>query len=344
MIEPVVYGQHTGLSPVAIVLATLFWTIIWGPVGLLLATPLTVCMVVLGRHIEALQFIEILLGDEPALEPHERFYQRLLAGDDAEAADMAEVHLKTQTMSEFYDAVVMPALALAQTDAARGKLSRDRQTDLRNTMRAVIGNLGDYDDKSPVVTADPQEKDGAAPQSSPAAVATVICIAARSALDEVACLMLEQVLSKSGMVVRVVSLDDAATAHLVEAEFIAKTPLVCLSYFGSEKSPAHVRYLTRRLRRSNPTVQLLAGFWMLRDDQAKAEDWRVAAGADLVAVTLRDAADKCSSTVRASNRAVGWSMAHRVPTLRPTPLDDGRGLVSSRHRAELGRAGQNCSS
>ena len=94
VIEPLLYGQHTGLSPVAIVISTLFWTLLWGPIGLLLATPLTVCLVVLGRHIEALQFIEVLLGDEPALEPHERFYQRLLAGDDTEAADMAETELK----------------------------------------------------------------------------------------------------------------------------------------------------------------------------------------------------------------------------------------------------------
>src|SRR5207237_1435026 len=90
VIEPLVYGQHTGLSPVAIVISTLFWTLLWGPIGLLLATPLTVCLVVLGKHIEALNFLEVLLGDEPALQPEERFYQRLLAGDATEAADQAE--------------------------------------------------------------------------------------------------------------------------------------------------------------------------------------------------------------------------------------------------------------
>ena len=97
VIEPVLYGHHTGLSPVAIVVSTLFWALLWGPIGLLLATPLTVCLVVLGRHIEALEFIEVLLGDEPALEPEERFYQRLLAGDATEAADQAEKQLKEQS-------------------------------------------------------------------------------------------------------------------------------------------------------------------------------------------------------------------------------------------------------
>src|SRR5689334_17394858 len=109
VIELLLYGQHTGLSPVAIVISTFFWTLLWGPIGLLLATPLTVCLVVLGQHIEALQFIDVLLGDEPALEPHVRFYQRLLAGDDTKAADMAETQLKKQRLSACYDVVAMPA-------------------------------------------------------------------------------------------------------------------------------------------------------------------------------------------------------------------------------------------
>jgi predicted PurR-regulated permease PerM len=90
VVEPLLYGQHTGLSPVAIVVSSLFWTVLWGPIGLLLATPLTVCLVVLGKHIEALRFIDVLLGDEPALQPEERFYQRVLASDATEAADQAK--------------------------------------------------------------------------------------------------------------------------------------------------------------------------------------------------------------------------------------------------------------
>ena len=97
VIEPLLHGQHTGLSPVAIVISTLFWTLLWGPIGLLLATPLTVCLVVLGKHIEALQFIDVLLGDERHSNRTKRFYQRLLAGDDTEAADMAERQLKKTT-------------------------------------------------------------------------------------------------------------------------------------------------------------------------------------------------------------------------------------------------------
>ncbi len=149
VVEPLVYGQHTGLSPVAIVIAALFWTMLWGPIGLLLATPLTACLVVLGRHIEALQFIEILLGDEPALQPHERFYQRLLAGDATEAADQAEQQLKSQPLSTYYDEVAMQALVLAQSDAAHGKLAREKQQEIRDVVEEVVDDLADYSDEFP---------------------------------------------------------------------------------------------------------------------------------------------------------------------------------------------------
>src|SRR3954469_17890685 len=144
IVEPLVYGQRTGLSPVAVVLSTLFWTLLWGPIGLLLATPLTVCLVVLGKHIEGLKFIDILLGDEPPLLPEERFYQRLLAGDATDAADQAEEELKTQSLSAYYDAIPMKALVLAQVDAAEGKLSNEKQQDIRETMDEIIEDLEDY--------------------------------------------------------------------------------------------------------------------------------------------------------------------------------------------------------
>src|ERR1700716_1642583 len=149
VIEPVVFGQRTGVSPVAVVLSTLFWTLLWGPIGLLLATPLTVCLVVLGKHIEGLRFINVLLGDEPPLLPEERFYQRLLADDATDAADQAEEELKTQSLSAYYDAIPMKALILAQGDAAEGKLSDDRQQTIRSTMDEIIEDLDEYGDHSP---------------------------------------------------------------------------------------------------------------------------------------------------------------------------------------------------
>jgi predicted PurR-regulated permease PerM len=302
VVEPLLYGQHTGLSPVAIVISTLFWTLVWGPIGLLLATPLTVCLVVLGRHIEALQFIEVLLGDEPALEPHERFYQRLLAGDDTEAADMAESQLKKQSLSGYYDAVAMPALALAQTDAARGKLSHDKQMEIYDTVEDVVEDLSEYDDH------DPTDEDGARAATPSIERADlrgkwdvdhpILCVASRSPLDQAACAIFTQLLDKHGLPARVQSFADVASARSFKID-AADAPLVCLSYFGSAGNPAHVRYLIKRLRRVMPNARFLAGFWLLLGKDARAEEWRAAVGADLVATSLTQALDICVNEARA---------------------------------------------
>ena len=302
VIEPLLYGQHTGLSPVAIVISTLFWTLLWGPIGLLLATPLTVCLVVLGRHIEALQFIEVLLGDEPALEPHERFYQRLLAGDDTEAADMAETELKKKSLSAYYDAVAMPALALAQTDAAHGKLSQEKQLEICDTVEEVVEDLSDYEDKDPESDAEPRDPD---PNLGPASLESgsradypILCVASRSPLDQAASTMLAQLLEKHGLCARVQPFTDVATARSFKID-APDTPLVCLSYFGSAGNPAHVRYLIRRLRRVMPNARFLAGFWMLLGQDEKAEEWRAAVGAHLVATSLAQAVAICTREVHA---------------------------------------------
>ena len=295
VIEPLLYGQHTGLSPVAIVISTLFWTLVWGPIGLLLATPLTVCLVVLGRHIEALQFIEVILGDEPALEPHERFYQRLLAGDDTEAADMAERQLKEQSLSAYYDAVALPALALAQTDAARGRLSHQKQIEICETVEDVVEDLSDYDDRDP-----------AGEESGAVAIASIeptdlperwrenpiLCVASRSPLDQAACIMLAQVLDKHGLPARIQSFADVASARSFKID-ASDAPLVCLSYFGSASNPAHVRYLIKRLRRAMPNAKFLAVFWLLLGKEEKAEEWRAAVGADFVSTSLTQALAIC---------------------------------------------------
>jgi predicted PurR-regulated permease PerM len=297
VIEPLLYGQHTGLSPVAIVISTLFWTLLWGPVGLLLATPLTVCLVVLGTHIQALQFIEVLLGDEPALEPHERFYQRLLAGDDTEAADMAETELKKQSLSAYYDAVAMPALALAQTDAAHGKLSHEKQLEICDTVEEVVEDLSDYDDQDRETGAEARvDAQNLALRSLEDY--TVLCVASRSPLDQAASAMLAQLLEKHGVPASVQPFTDVATARSFKID-APDAPLVCLSYFGSAGNPAHVRYLIRRLRRVMPNARFLAGFWMLRDQDEKAEEWQAAVGAHLVATSLSQAVAICGEEARA---------------------------------------------
>jgi predicted PurR-regulated permease PerM len=299
VIEPVLYGQHTGLSPVAIVVSTLFWALLWGPIGLLLATPLTVCMVVLGRHIAALEFIEVLLGDEPALEPEERFYQRLLAGDATEAADQAEKQLKAQSLSAYYDSVPMKALALAQSDAAHGKLPADKQLAIRDTMAEIVEDLADHPDEAT------EPKEGEPANTAVAAVLMpeqlrpgwqvdhpVLCIASRSPLDEAAATMLAQLLEKHGLPARVQPFTDVASIRGLKIDAL-DAPLVCLSYFGAVGNPAHVRFLIRRLKRMMPNAKFLAGYWMLGEDPGKGQEWKAAVGADLAATSLSDAVAIC---------------------------------------------------
>jgi hypothetical protein len=145
VIEPWLYGHSTGLSGIAVVVAAAFWTLLWGPVGLLLSTPLTMCLVVLGRHVERLQFLEVLLGDQPALAPEETFYQRMLAGDPDEAAHQAEEFLKAEPLSAYYDEVAIGGLTLAQFDVNRGALGHEHRVRIKEAVDGLIDNLADHD-------------------------------------------------------------------------------------------------------------------------------------------------------------------------------------------------------
>ena len=286
VVEPMIYGQHTGLSPVAIVIATLFWTVLWGPIGLLLATPLTVCLVVLGKHVDALSFVDVLLGDEPALKPEERFYQRVLAGDATEAADQAERQLKSQALSAYYDAVPMKALMLAQVDAAQGRLPRDKQLEISETIEEIVDDLRDYADEPPPLKQGEPENEAPAVKPVPVLAKDqltpawqidhpVLCVASRSALDQAAAIMLAQLLAKHGLAAHVQPFADVRSAKYWKID-APDARLVCLSYFGEAANPAHVRYLIRRLKRFMPDAKFLACFWSLGEDATKIGEWKVA--------------------------------------------------------------------
>ena len=160
VVEPFLYGHSTGLSAVAVVVAAAFWTWLWGPVGLLLSTPLTLCLVVLGRHVERLAFLDIILGDEPALTVEENFYQRMLADDPDEAAHQAEAFLREKPLAAYYDEVAIRGLALAQLDVNRGVLEHERRVQIKEAVLGVIDDLADHVDASPAKDGEP---DGDAP-------------------------------------------------------------------------------------------------------------------------------------------------------------------------------------
>jgi predicted PurR-regulated permease PerM len=321
VIEPWLYGQSTGLSGVAVLVAAAFWTLLWGPVGLLLSTPLTMCLVVLGRHVEHLQFLEVLLGDRPALAPEESFYQRVLADDPDEAAHQAEAFLKDKPLSAYYDEVAIKGLSLAQLDVNRGTLDHAHRVRIKEAVDWVIDDLSDHDDgwEAEPVTAE-GAGEAAAAVLSPEALApawrgtAVLCVAGRGSLDEASAAMLAQLLEKHGIAARVVPSEAVSAANLSRLD-VSGVQMACLCYLepGSFSNP---RFLVQRLRRRLPQAKIVAGFWTLTQQEVEERNALHVTRADLVATSLRKAVEQVlDAAAKAAN--ADPDAAVRAPAFRP---------------------------
>src|SRR5579863_4536165 len=296
IIEPWLYGRSTGLSGVAVVVAAAFWTLLWGPVGLLLSTPLTMCLVVLGRHVEHLQFLVVLLGDQPALAPEQSFYQRMLADDPDEAAHQAEEFLKDQPLSAYYDQVAIKGLALAQLDVNRGTLNHEQRLRLKAAIDDIIDDLSDHEDASVAVVKEGEPvATPLAPVLTPAELVVswrgkaVLCVAGRGSLDEASAAMLAQLLEMHGIGARVVSREAVSAANLDQLD-VKGVQMACLCYL-EPGTFANARYLVRRLRRRLPKAKIIAGFWTLTAEQAEQRDALAATGVDLVVNLTQNAVE-----------------------------------------------------
>lgn len=313
VIEPMLFGQSSGLSPVAIIISATFWTALWGPVGLVLATPMTVCLVVLGHHVDSMRFFDILLGDRPALSPPEIFYQRMLADDPAEAVEKAEQYLKERTLSDYYDNVALPALKLAQSDYKRERLPLSRLADIRDHIADLIEDLSDEQDDERSGKVDDLETEAAIQTSPPmpripfliregltekwSGEQPVLCVAERTDLDEAAARILAQILSKHGLGARVATKEETTSTEIfrLTTDGVA---LICLSVLDTD-SRVTVRNLVRRLRRKVPLAQLLVCFWMADSVDQVAENF----GADMIVTNLSDAASYCLDLAQPNNEA-----------------------------------------
>jgi predicted PurR-regulated permease PerM len=312
LIEPMVYGRSTGLSPVAVVASATFWTALWGPIGLVLATPLTVCLVVLGRHVERLEFLDVMFGDRPALSPPEIFYQRMLAGDPTEAAEKAEQFLKERSLASYYDEVALKGLQLAQVDAERGALDQERLTKIRDAVSEFASDLADQDDRPPTKVNLTTDAEASSAVESVAEDAEhenlpilskeslppewqgehpVLCVAGRSLIDEAAAIMLAQLSTAHGLSARVEGAVALSTSNVFRLETTG-VAVVCLVYLDAS-GPAHMRYSVRRLRRKLPKATIILGCWLKDIDPAALEVLREGAKADLVAASLADAIKLC---------------------------------------------------
>jgi len=289
VLEPWLYGSSTGLSAVALVLSAIFWTWLWGAIGLLLATPLTVCIAVLGRYVPQLAFLDVLLGNQAPLKPEEAFYQRLLAGHPDEAAIQAAEFVRTSSREAFCAEVALPALLLAERDRLRGELDGEHLIQVADGVKEA----------AQVLFAESGRPAGsgrrrAARNTAPAAVDIVVCAAGRSELDEAACTLLARLLEGKGHTAVILPYSSAIHIALPDID-PAHIKTVCLSYLDPE-AMSHARYLARRFRRRvGSDICLVAAFWGLPQDAAKMEEARTETRADRVALTLEGAVEAVES-------------------------------------------------
>jgi hypothetical protein len=246
-LEPWLYGAQTGISGLALLLTTVFWTALWGPAGLILATPLTVCVAVLGRHIPHLSFLHVLLGDQPVLVAEAHMYQRLLALDDREAKAIAERFLEQNSLLQLYDEVILPVLTMAEQDRHKGALEPEREEFLFLSVREM---LPEFQEVTAAVVPEPLLQ---------SRFERVICVAANDEADEIAAAMLAQLLENAGFATIAFPLDSALLDMISLADpgerdvlFISSVPPFAFT---------HARLLHRKLSARFPKTSIAVGLW-----------------------------------------------------------------------------------
>ena len=271
-IEPWVQGHSTGLSPLAIVLSAVLWTTLWGPIGLLIATPITMCLVVMGRHIEGLAFLDVILGDQPALAPEEIFYQRLLAGSSAEAAEQAEKYLKGHSLVDYFDSVALPGLQLAAIDAERGVIDREKMIEIQQGISVLLEDISDFSSDPPQgeETLTMKQKTSVDTEKSSTAVAKaesdvhdqrvpcILCLGARSPLDTAASQMLADLFNRQGLATKVEAITRLADLRALD---LTHTTIVWISSASLSTNYPQIRYITRRLHKIAPQAKIYGSFW-----------------------------------------------------------------------------------
>ena len=268
VVEPWLYGAHTGISSLAILVAAVFWTVLWGPAGLILSTPLTVCLLVLGRYVPQMSFLHILLGDEPVLEPQARLYQRLLAMDQAEAQSVIDLFLKEHALTELYDSVLIPALTLAEQDRHRGAIDAEREEFLFLNFNEIIADLSSYRP-----SAAPPEDNGVIEEVTPtegvAFNGRILCVPAYDQADEITAGMLAQFLERKGAV----TVSFPLSSNVIDVLKMVKpaaADVICISALPPYAFTP-VRKMCKQIRARFPKASIIVGVWGFTGDQDKAK-------------------------------------------------------------------------
>ena len=319
VIEPMLAGQSTGLSPVAVVTSAAFWTWLWGPIGLVLATPLTMCMVVLGKHVPHLKFFDILLGDEPALRPEQLTYQRMLAGDPIEAVEQAQTYLKNEPLLEYYENILIEALKLAQADADSGHLDEERKQRIRDVVAELLDDLEEHEDApklasdetsgtKPLIeevkqSADPKERLNEIPEEW-RVKKRVLCVPGRDLLGEAFALIISQLVSREGIGARAEDRDALSISRIFSLD-TEDVGLVCLCFIG-ETTSAQIHYAVRRLRRKMPQAFIM--LTLIGSSSAFDEQFMSSAGIGSIQTSLQGTRDEILKVVKGGR--------HQPPALK----------------------------
>ncbi|WP_175940787.1 AI-2E family transporter [Caballeronia sp. BCC1704] len=319
IVEPLLYGHSTGLSPFAVIVAAIFWSWIWGPIGLVLSTPLTLCLVILGRHVDRLEFLDVLFGDRPALTPAENFYQRLLANDPDEALVQAESLLKDRSLVAYYDEVALEGLRLAHNDVLRGVVTADQLKRINESALDIIEGLEDAEDVTPVVqrkeeplvnlaaddttaiaSESPPEYFDAAAEGH---TASVLCIAGRSPLDDLAATIAVQLFRKHGLGADLTGYERFSRGRFGEVDLSGVT-IICVVSFDAAESPPYLRNLLRRLHQRAPAAELIVGL-VVAESPLQGE---VLVRTSSAAVSFKELVDACVAAARRqSTDGVSWA-------------------------------------
>lgn len=334
LIEPWLFGAHTGISSLAILVAAVFWAILWGPVGLILSTPLTVFLILIGRYVPQLSFLEVMLGDEPVLPVEAHFYQRLLALDQDEARDIAENYLKDKPAGSFYDSVLIPALTLAEQDRHLNVLEATTADFVNQNTRDLIEELGERSsDNEPSMfddnkddelrrtdanssgasqgDADHGEADGGALSGL-----RIVCIPAADEADELVSMMLAQLLVRLGCEVR--HLPVTPRANLLN-ELATYAPEIAVISALPPFAVGQARSLCKRLRQRQPNLKLLVGLWNFEGGAAKAQDRVGPNVADRIVTSLQQAVSLLAETKHGSGNETP-SIDARLPDTLPQEI------------------------
>jgi len=297
-IEPHVYGKQTGLSPLAILVAAVFWTLIWGPIGLILSVPLTVCLVVVGSHVPTLKFLTVLLGDQPVMRPEAHYYQRLLASDAQEAGQVLDSYAKENSVPAAYDQVVVPALGLFEQDRHRNALDQETVNFITETAQEQVEELGLKSNEPQPAQPAIETVANITPMSAdkqpapPFGIAKrVVCVAVRDESDETVAIMLSQLLRRAGHSVKTISMKNVD--HVSVQVFDARPDVVCLSALPPY-AMSYARTVYEALHERQSNFHIVIGLWNYSGDLAKAAKVITGDEGYPICVTLAEAVERIS--------------------------------------------------